>query len=264
MQEGFFSLADFLATQTRGGEIFTCWFAGEQSDFVRFNHGKVRQAGSVEQRHVTLRLIRDGRHASQSIALAGGLGDLLRQNLRSQNYGTCLIMCQPILTFFMQPMFVPATKSDAGSIPSSEEMVDEIATRAASHDLVGILASGPMYRGFANSLGQRNWHEVENFNLDWSLYYQADKAVKSSYAGFEWHADHLFAKMHSATKQITLLQRLAKTIEPGEYRAFLAPRALDEIIGMLSWVGCLQKHAAPSKVRCYGWEQDARSTKKYR
>ncbi len=241
MQDEFFSLADFLTGQLRGNEVFTCWFSGEQSDFVRFNHGKVRQAGSVQQRHVTLRLIRDGRQASQSLTLIGGPGDLDQAKSAIGELRTLLdhVPRDPYL-FYATEVRSSDTKR-RGSIPSSEQIVDEIAAHAAGHDLVGILACGPMYRGFANSLGQRNWHQVENFNLDWSLYYQGDKAVKSSYAGFEWCAEQMRAKMHVADEQLALLQRPAKTIEPGEYRAFLAPRALDEFIGLLSWGGLSEK-----------------------
>ncbi len=263
MQEGFFSLADFLATQTRGGEIFTCWFAGEQSDFVRFNHGKVRQAGSVEQRHVTLRLIRDGRHASQSLALTGGPTDFDQGRMALAELRSLLdhVPADPYL--FYATDICSSEKKRRGEIPSSEEIVDEIAVQANRHDLVGILASGAMYRGFANSLGQRNWHEVENFNFDWSLYYRTDKAVKSSFAGFEWHADHLSAKMRSAVEQLKQLQRPAKTIEPGQYRAYLAPRALDEITGMLSWGGLSAKARRTKQSPLLRMEQGARLNEKF-
>ncbi len=262
MQDEFFSLADFLATQIRSDEVFTCWFSGEQSDFVRFNHGKVRQAGSVQQQHVTLRLIRNGRHASQSLALTGG------KTARDQSKSALAELRNLLEHLPPDPFLFYATdvhSSDnkrLGSIPPSEQIIDEIVAQAASHDLVGIFASGPMYRGFANSLGQRNWHEVENFNLDWSLYHQADKAVKSSYAGFEWRADQFRSKMQSAAEQLTLLQRPSITIKPGEYRAFLAPRALDEIIGMLSWGGMSAKARRTKQSPLLRMEQGARLSSK--
>src|SRR3546814_10824957 len=39
--------------------------------FVRFNHGKVRQAGQVQQASVGFKLINDGRHADLQITLSG-------------------------------------------------------------------------------------------------------------------------------------------------------------------------------------------------
>jgi hypothetical protein len=46
-------------------------YAAESSEFVRFNHAKVRQAGQVQQASLTLKLINDGRHADLDITLAG-------------------------------------------------------------------------------------------------------------------------------------------------------------------------------------------------
>ena len=92
-------------------------------------------------------------------------------------------------------------------------------------------------RGFANSLGQRNWHEVDTFNFDWSLYRGNDKAVKTSYAGFAWNEKIFRDKVDAAAEQLGLLERPRKEIEPGEYPAYLAPRALEELIGLLSWGG---------------------------
>ena len=38
-------------------------------------------------------------------------------------------------------------------------------TSFSSTDMVGILASGSIIKGFANSLGQFNWHENYSFNF---------------------------------------------------------------------------------------------------
>jgi len=72
----FFELAERLGRELRAREMLLCEFSGERSDFVRFNRGKVRQAGSVEQAYVSLRLIRERRQASAMFALGrDGLED---------------------------------------------------------------------------------------------------------------------------------------------------------------------------------------------
>ena len=58
MQEYFFDLADHLTAGLQNDEVFTALFRAEDSDFIRFNHGRVRQAGSVAQRALHLDLIR--------------------------------------------------------------------------------------------------------------------------------------------------------------------------------------------------------------
>lgn len=262
MRDEFFSLADFLTGQMAGGEIFTASFSGEHSDFVRFNHGKVRQAGNVQQRHLSLRLIRDGRHASHSLALTGGIEDLehTKSALGELRGVLANLPADPYLFYATEVRSSENTRR--GSIPPTEQLVDEIVTQATDYDLVGIFAAGPMYRGFANSLGQRNWHEVENFNLDWSFYHQTDKAVKSNYAGFEWQPLQFRDKMQSAREQLALLQRPAISIEPGEYRAFLAPPAMDEIIGMLAWGGLSAKARRTKQSPLIRMEQGARLSEK--
>ena len=262
MQDEFFALADFVTTQLRAGEVFTCWFSGERSDFVRFNHGKVRQAGSVQQRHVNLRLIHNGRHASRSFALTGRTDDLDRAKSAIAELRDLLTNVSPDPYLLFATDVQSSEKKRRGSIPASAQIVDEIATHSKDRDLVGIWASGPMFRGFANSIGQRNWHEVENFNLDWSIYHQADKAVKSSYAGFDWHEDQFRAKMNSSDEQLALLLRPPITIDAKEYRVFLAPRALDEMIGMLAWGGLSAKARHTKQSPLIRMEQGARFSDK--
>src|SRR5256714_13475121 len=119
---------------------------------------------------------------------------------------------------------------------------------ARGRDLVGFYAGGTIYRGFANALGQRNWHEVDSFNFDWSFYRQADQAVKTSYAGFDWDAAALVQKMAQAGERLELLALPRRTLEPGEYRAYLSPPALNDVFGLLRWGGLLAR-ARPTKQR---------------
>jgi hypothetical protein len=71
-------------------------------------------------------------------------------------------------------------------LPEPKEALAEILTTTQGYDFVGLYAAGGIFTGFANSLGQRNWHSSYTFNLDWSIYHDKDKAVKSAYAGFHW------------------------------------------------------------------------------
>jgi predicted Zn-dependent protease len=122
-------------------------------------------------------------------------------------------------------------------MPSASSESKATLAAAEGRDLVGIYAAGTLYRGFANSLGQRNWHEVDSFNFDWSLYLEADKAVKSAYAGFDWSENTLKDRANDAAEKLRLLGAPRRTIEPGEYRAYLSPRALEELVGLLAWGG---------------------------
>src|SRR5207247_7194116 len=108
---------------------------------------------------------------------------------------------------------------------------------------------GPVYRGFANSFGQRNWHEVRSFNLQWSLYHRADKAVKTVYGGFDWAFETFAAKMTGARERLALLTRPSRSLKPGRYRAYLTPTAMEEIAGLLCWGG-FSGRALQTRQRC--------------
>jgi predicted Zn-dependent protease len=115
--------------------------------------------------------------------------------------------------------------------------IPAILNAAEGNDFVGFHAAGPIHHGFANSFGQRNWSTVHSFSLDGCIYLHGDKAVKLAYAGTEWDEKIFAAKFAAATTQLKFLDRSAKTIPPGGYRAFLSTAALQEILGMLGWGG---------------------------
>ena len=73
MQQHFNDLADFLTTQMKGNEICTSFLTAEDSDFVRFNHGQIRQPGSVSQANLQVRLIQGQRQSAVTIGLVGDL-----------------------------------------------------------------------------------------------------------------------------------------------------------------------------------------------
>jgi predicted Zn-dependent protease len=122
-------------------------------------------------------------------------------------------------------------------LPDRSEAVETITDLADGLDLVGIWAAGPTYTGFANSLGQRNWHACNSFNFDWSCYQARDKAVKANFAGMDWDTEALRERMNRVRTDLDFIARPAKTIEPGHYRVYLAPAAVQEVLSMMAWGG---------------------------
>ena len=232
----FFELADKLCGRLHAAETLLCTLSAERSDFVRFNEGRVRQAGSVDQRFLSLRLVRAGRQASASIALTGQPEDL-------QHAAATLNRVREMLTQLPEDPWLliaddprSTTSERHGVLPAVEAVVEQITSRPRP-DLVGFYAGGAIYRAFASSLGQRNWHEVDTFNLEWSLHLRGDKAVKDAYAGFEWDAPTFAARLQATTQRLELLGLPPRTLGPGEYRVYLAPRALEEVTHVLNWDG---------------------------
>lgn len=239
MQAYFHDLVDVINAALGGDEVGLYNFFAEESDFVRFNRSAIRQAGAVEQRGLDLTLIRGRRHATASLAISGDLNvDRTRvaaslEGLREQ---LSVVPEDPFLLYSTQ---VRSTESvQPNRLPEDRSLVvNSIIESGKGRDLVGILAMGGIHRGFANSLGQRNWFSTHTHHFDWSFYSSGDKAVKSSYAGFVWDPAAFEAKVSQAARDLEILSRPPKTIEPGRYRVYLAPAALSEVVQLLCWGG---------------------------
>jgi len=250
MEAYFRAMADVVQASLAAGERFTATFGAEQSDFVRMNRGKVRQPGTVSQRYLTVRLIDGARHAEHTLSLSGdmtGDGAAVRDAVSGLRAVVSDLVDDPLL---LLPTDVQASRDVRdGALPPSEAVIDAVLRAGDGSDLVGIYAAGPVWRGFANSEGQRNWHATTTFNLQWSLYHGTDKAVKSAYAGFAWDDREFARRMDVARERLALVARPPRTLEPGTYRAYLSPTAMDEIAGMLSWGGfsgrALRTHQSP-------------------
>ena len=241
----FADLARGLSPFLVGDEAFTCTYSAEQSDFVRFNHARIRQAGHVDQAYLALRLIAGKRQASLTLTLAGNLASDLshcEKVIASLRGVLRELPDDPHLTLNTDPFTTRTVRTSA--LPAASEMAATITDFGVGHDLVGFLATGPIQRGFASSYGQHNWHEVTNFNFEWSLYFETDKAAKSSYAGFDWNREVLRGKIIRAANDLAVLKRPQKQLEPGGYRVFLAPSAMAEIVSMMGWGGFSAKARA--------------------
>ena len=238
MRASFDTLTDHLSSRVRADEGYTLYLSGESSEFARLNRGRVRQPGHVEQCSVTLRLINDGRHASQTVTLSGNPDDDRARLDRAIENLRGFLPHLPADPHLLVAEDVQSSNDVlASTLPPAAEMVDGLLEEADGNDLVGIVASGTTVRGFANHHGQRNWFARSGFNLDWCLVHDADKAVKASLAGFDFDRAALQAEMAHARTQLAILARPARTIEPGAYRAWLTPSALSEIFGVLHWGG---------------------------
>ena len=238
LENYFNALAATADRALHAGESYTLGFAAEETDFVRMNRGKVRQPGHVAQRYADLRLIRGTRHASHLLSLSGDAGADARAVQHAMAGLRDALPELPDDPHLLLPDSVASSRHERSeSIPATEAIVDVLLALGNGQDLVGMLAAGPVYRGFANSQGQRNWHATTTFNLQWSLYYRGDKAVKSAYTGFTWRDDDLQAKMDAAVAQLALITRPPKALAPGKYRAYLPPAALQEVADMLEWGG---------------------------
>ena len=225
--EQFEGLVAWLRNAIQSPEQFTLGYDAEASEFIRFNKGKVRQAGQVQQASIVLKLINNGRHASVSVTLAGAPADdqqRVARALKQLRETLPLLPADPYLRLNPQPWHSHNVQADP--LPDTTQVLDDIRHAAEGVDLVGFYASGPISYGYASSEGAFGWHQANSFNFDWSLFHANGQAVKASYAGADWSSERFAQRMQLAREQLAFLDRPAHVLAPGEYRAYLA--SIDE------------------------------------
>ena len=234
----FQALVGWLRDNLREPEQFTLSYDAESSEFIRFNHAKVRQAGHVLQASLSFKLINDGRHGNLGITLAGD------PQVDRQRLADGLQQLRETLPLLPQDPYLLLNYNGWQSknvqdhpLPDTAQVVEAISRAADGLDLVGFYAAGPISRGFASSAGAFGWHQANSFNFDFSLFHANGQAVKASYAGHDWSSEGFAKRFQQAREQLEFLGRPLRTLAPGQYRAYLAPAALEEIIGMLCWGG---------------------------
>jgi predicted Zn-dependent protease len=237
-----FDLIEDLRRRLHAGEVVFGWLASEESDFVRFNRARVRQAMTIRQSYLTLSLVAGKRREAVTLSL-GGAHDEDRERARGaleRMRGSIAALPEdPYLLYSEEP--AQSSRVDRSRLPSPEEALNAVLDAAKGSDFVGIFAAGPVRRACASTLGHRFEHEVASYQLDFSLYHAKDNAAKGSLASFEWDASAVAKIVADTEVELEHLTRPAKTIDVGAHRAYLAPSAVAELVAMLSWGGVSAK-----------------------
>ena len=225
-----------LAKTLRGEERLLVNYQGESSDFARIGQSRVRQAGRVIQHYLDVELVEGGRHLSTRLPLTGASSPDLDRASRALARLRGQLVHVPEDPYLNLPMEASETcRETVGTLPDPGDAVSLLLASAEGLDLAGHWASGVIDHGFADSLGSRHWHSSRSFNLDWSCHLRGDLAVKNAFAGSEWDPGTLSGKLTADREALEVLERSPVTLPPGQYRAYFAPAALGELIGMLDW-----------------------------
>ena len=238
MKSYFKKVSEYLFNNLESNEILILNFDAEQTDFVRFNHAKIRQAGNVDQATLTLSLVYKRKSLNSVIRLSLDYQKDSVLLLRTLCYLRREIPELPQDPYLMYERnlnsFDRETKNKS---LDSFNITDSILQGCHSLDMVGILSTGAIMKGFSNSLGQFNWHESQSFNFDWSMYTDTGKAIKQNYSDQVWDQNIFSSLLEESKQKLQVIDNKEQTIQPGEYRVYLSPSALNEIVDMLSWGG---------------------------
>lgn len=235
----FQALADALCdAPPPGAERTSLLLKAEASDFVRFNRGAVRQATQVQQAHATLALAAGARRIESTLSLSGQVdADVALLKAERARLAGMLADLPDDPYLLLPDTVVHSHRHETGRLPDVATLVDTVTRAAAGLDFVGFYAGGPVVRAFADSRGQRNWHHVETFHIDWCLVQSADKAVKRDYAGAVWDGDEFARRVAEGAARLPLLARTPRVLPAGAYRAWFTPAAMVELLGTLGWSG---------------------------
>lgn len=228
------AIASFLTTTTH----FTLTLSGEDSQFTRFNRARVRQTGQVSDGNLTLTLMQDDRTAAATLPFVGEFETDWPRLVTALTELQAMVPQLPVDPFVVLPTGSATSRTvHSGEILAADAISSTLLAPVQSLDFTGIYAGGLIFRGYADSAGQRHWFESISYSLDFSIFDAQDRAVKGTFAGNQWQQSDFLDKINQAKHQLALLARPAKAIGRGQYRTYLAPAAVAELLHMFSWGG---------------------------
>lgn len=238
LEASFDRLVAELRDQLKPEEHFTLTLDCEQSQFVRFNHAKVRQTGTVEDGNVQLVLMYNDRSSYREFPFTGNLErdrrlvELAIGSLREE------VPQLPENPYLVLPSGNSSSReTHAGELIPAEAVASTLLPAVADLDFTGFYAAGAVIRAYADSVGQQHWFATDSYSLDYSLFTPEGQAVKGTLAGSNWHHADYLKQIEESRLQLSRMVQAAKTIQRGKYRTYFAPAAVAEILSMLSWGG---------------------------
>ena len=238
LEATFNQIASALVAELEPEEQFTLQLTGEESQFIRFNRAKVRQTGCVIDGHFSLSLMRNQRNGFREFPFTGD------RTLDCQRAQAALDELRQELPQLPEDPYMVLPKGDAtsrevhlGQLLDPNIAVAVILPEVEGLDFAGIYAAGSLLRAYADSAGQNHWFKTESFSLDYSLFVETGQAVKGTFAGSQWDQEAYATKLMGSKQQLERLAQPIKSIPKGQYRTYLAPAAIAELITMFSWGG---------------------------
>jgi len=248
MRALFDRLADALERGVRGHEVIAATLEAEASEFVRINHGRLRQAGRVERAVARLRLVDGERQALHAITLPGldagseALDAAVVAAIGSLRGAIADSEPDPWLDLNRAPVRSDDATPQRGFDRAA--FIDCVAAAAGDADLVGFCSAGPVARGFCSSTGSRQWYLRSRVAFDWSVHLPPDasaagerRAVKASWSGETLHPDALARAIAASLADASVIARPVRRLAPGSYRVLLAPQGFADLLDLLNWGG---------------------------
>ncbi len=248
--QGYFDELVTAATATlHGDEVLLANFSGERTDFIRLNNSDVRQAGTVDQRTLAVDLVEGQRHTGGSIRLSGDrsvddarLAALLGQ-LREQR---AFVADDPFLLYNTEP--TSTERIERGSIPEPDAALAEIrsagqaaATSSASTHRATRSRGSPTASASATGSSRRR---STSTGASTCAPTRPRRTCTPASTGTTTRSP---PRSTGRPGRCKALEREPISLSPGDYRTYLAPRAIEELMQLLSYYGAFGLRAHETK-----------------
>lgn len=228
-------LSENLFSELKSEEELSLGLHSEESEFVRFNQSKVRQNTTVNQHELALHL-QSGNKSYKSTSMLSLDIDEDSKNLTE----VIKQIRRDFESLEENPKVSKMQNNGVSEIykksqrPSTHDIIKKINTHFSDSDLAGLYSAGPLRQASLNSTGQFHYFENDQFFFDYSIY-DGPRAAKGFYSSDKWD-DTEFAKQSNQIKNtLSLLKKPQIQVRPGQYRTYLAPMAVAEIIQIFNW-----------------------------
>lgn len=237
-----------------GNESANLDLNAEDSHFVRFNQGKIRQSTEVEQREITLKLNQGLKSQTLVWNLRGELATDLK--LAHLMLGRARKDLEALTEDPHSPQSFGVERShfqtESKGLRESTYL-EEVLTSIKNLDFVGLLSEGPIIKATASSKGQDHWYSHYLLCIDYSLF-NGKLATKGLWSSPSWSRDSWEVSLKQSEINLNLMNRPKVQLPPARYRAFLKPAAVADFLSPIQWGGfsysqyktgrsCLQKLA---------------------
>ena len=238
MEQFFKDLSQQILSNVKSNEHVMLNFWGENSHFTRFNQSKIRQNGFVSDATLSITLIANQRTCSTSFSLTKNASNDLSISLNHLNTLRSDIVFLPEDPFIVFPKEgKSSSQKKTGQLLSIDNVVHSLSPAIQNVDLAGIWASGNIFIGYANSKGLFHWFATDSFSFDYSLITESEKMVKDTFAGTIFNLDQYNIFMNNSITQLQMLEKQSIQLDPGDYRTYIAPAGVSDLLGMFSWNG---------------------------
>jgi len=238
VEQFFKDLSKQILVNTKTDEDLMLNFWGEDSHFTRFNQSKVRQNGFVSDATLSITLILNQRTCSVSFSLTKNLANDLSAallHLTSLRNDIVFLPEDPFIVFPKEGK--SSSQKKTGQLLSIKDVIDSLSPAIKNIDLAGIWASGNIFVGYANSKGLFHWFSTDSYSFDYSLITESEKMVKDTFAGTHFNLDDYNSFMNNSIMQLKMLENKPMQLDPGNYRTYIAPAGVADLLSMFSWNG---------------------------